>query len=70
MRVNVAAEALFASSLQPSDHPTREEVRRAIRRCLAVSGLVGCVAVVATEYGEHPDSAVARMSWALSMVDR
>jgi uncharacterized membrane protein len=66
----VRAEALFASDLQPSDHPTPGQAAAAVLASLrACGGATGCAAVVAAEYGEHPETAVARMRWALAQVD-
>jgi hypothetical protein len=63
------AEALFASSLQPSDRPTPRETRAAIDATLLVyGGPAGCAARLAAEYGEHPEVAVLRMRWALALV--
>lgn len=63
------AEALFASGLQPSDHPASAQVRAAIRASLRTHrGACGCAAVCAAEYGEHPETAPLRMRWALSVV--
>ena len=62
------AEALFVSSLQPSDHPTAAEVAAAIEGSMVTfGGLWGCAAALAAEYGEHPETAAARMRWALSL---
>lgn len=69
MMTEEAAEALFASPLQPSENPTIDEVEGAVRRSLtAFGGARGCAAAVAVEYGDHPDNASARMRWALSLV--
>jgi hypothetical protein len=63
------AEALFVSPLQPSDRPTPDEARAAIRASLrAHHGTRGCAAAFAVEYGDHPDAAAARMRWALGLV--
>jgi hypothetical protein len=62
------AEALFVSYLQPSQWPTPDEVREAISTTLRVRGTHGCAAVFAEEFGEHPDTAAGRMTWALSTV--
>jgi hypothetical protein len=63
----VRAQALFASCLQPSEHATPTELARAIRDSLrGHHGAAGCAAVVATEDGDHPDAAAARMRWALA----
>jgi len=52
----VLAEALFASPVQASEYPDPDQVRRAIG------------AQVAAEFGDHPDTAVARMRWALATI--
>ena len=62
------ADALFASALQCSDEPTAAQVRRAIGMATSALGPVGCAARVAQEYGEHPETAVARMRWARAAV--
>ena len=64
------SEALFASHLQPSEHPTAEQVKAAIRATVRNLHVWGCAAVVATEYGDHPETAVARMRWVLTEVSR
>jgi hypothetical protein len=61
----VRAEALFASTLQSSESPTADQVRRAVSATLRRLGANGCAALLAGEFGEHPDSAAARMTWAL-----
>jgi hypothetical protein len=65
----IRAEALFASSLRPSDQPDRSQVDAAIAASLSRFGPGGCVCAMAQEFGEHPDTAAARMRWALTMVD-
>ena len=60
---DLAAEALFVSSLQPSECPSRQAVERAVTAMLLLHGSDGCAAEVATEFGDHPDIAVRRMSW-------
>jgi len=63
------AEAVFASSLQPSEAPTSAEVRVAIRTSLRRHhGSRGLAAFCAAEYGDNPDTAVARMRWAIALV--
>ena len=64
----VRAEALFASCLQGSEQPCAEQVRRAVATTLRQVGIRGCVACVASEFGDHPETAVARMAWALATV--
>ena len=62
------AEALFASTLQPSGSPSSEQVRRVVATTLRRLGTGGCAARTAAEFGDHPDTAVARMCWALSTI--
>jgi hypothetical protein len=70
MSRTVRAEALFVSDLQPSQGPTASQVAAAVLASLrARGGASGCAAAVAAEYGEHPEIAVARMRWALALVD-
>jgi hypothetical protein len=66
--VAVRAEALFGSVLQPSESPDPEQVQRAVTATLRRLGLRGCPAHVAGEFGDHPDTAVTRMTWALATV--
>jgi hypothetical protein len=61
----VCAEALFVSSLQSSDRPSPDQVRRAVTAALRQLGINGCAAQLAGEFGDHPDTAAARMTWAL-----
>ena len=66
--VEQLAEALFVSQLQPSDRPSADQVRAAIEASLlAFGGIDGCAARCAGEFGEHPEVAVMRMRWALSV---
>src|SRR5579875_560617 len=60
----VRADALFVSALQRSDTPTAGQVRRAVATAVRSFGSRGCVERVAQEFGDHPDTAVARMRWA------
>ncbi|WP_432984441.1 hypothetical protein [Dactylosporangium sp. CA-233914] len=64
----VRAEALFASTLQMSERPADGDVRAAVTSTLRRIGVQGCVARVATEFGEHPECATGRMGWALGMI--
>ena len=64
----VRAEALFVSALQPSGSPSPDQIRRAVAATLQRLGVRGCAARVAGEFGDHPDTAVARMSWALATI--
>ncbi|MFG1661341.1 hypothetical protein ACGFIY_33020 [Micromonospora chersina] len=65
---NVLAEALFASDLQQTDDAPSEVVRAAVADSLGRHGVRGCEACVAVEYGDHPETAVPRMRWAVSRV--
>jgi hypothetical protein len=58
------ADALFASALQISDAPSAVQVKQAIDAATCALGDMGCVAKVAQEFGEHPETAVTRMRWA------
>jgi len=60
----VSANALFASSLQPSDRPDPAQVLVAISVTFEALGDTGCAARVAQEFGDHPETAVSRMRWA------
>ncbi|WP_344615453.1 hypothetical protein [Dactylosporangium salmoneum] len=64
----VRAEALFASVLQASQEPTPAQVRTAVTSTLRRYGVTGCAARVAGEFGEYPETAAARMAWALEMI--
>jgi hypothetical protein len=64
----IRAEALFVSSLQPSGSPTPDQVRQAVATTLWRLGVRGCAAWMAGEFGDHPDTAAARMSWALETI--
>ena len=61
---DVRTEALFASDLQISQHPTAELIRAAVNATVDRLGPTGCAALVAQEFGEHPDCAPGRMRWA------
>jgi hypothetical protein len=63
------AEALFASDLQPSQAPSSEAIRAAVDSTLARYGTDGCTALVASEFGDHPDLAVRRMTWVRRIMD-
>jgi hypothetical protein len=64
----VRAEALFASAVQSSESPGPDHVRHAVSGTLRRLGIRGCAARVAGEFGDHPDAAVARMTWALMTI--
>jgi hypothetical protein len=65
---NVRAEALFASRLQPVDDPSAEQVHDVVTTTLRTLGIRGCAAHMAGEFGDHPDSAAARMRWAKATI--
>ena len=60
----VWADALFVSVLQRSDKPDAGQVRQAIAAAIRAHGDQGCAQQVAQEFGDHPETAVARMHWA------
>ena len=60
---SMRAEALFVSDLQPSECPSRQKVEDAVTRMILRHGSDGCAAVVAEEFGDHPEEAVRRMCW-------
>ncbi|MDT4988986.1 MAG: hypothetical protein QOI74_3080 [Micromonosporaceae bacterium] len=64
----VRAEALFASPLQSSEHPEADAVRGAVAATLRSLGRDGCAGQLAGEFGEHPETAAARMMWAIATV--
>jgi hypothetical protein len=59
-----ATDALFASALQCSDEPSAGQLRQTIDAAVRAFGASGCAARVAQEFGDHPETAVARMRWA------
>ncbi|HEV3380869.1 MAG TPA: hypothetical protein VG142_07815 [Trebonia sp.] len=58
------ADALFVSALQSSQQPSLSQIRQAIAGALDAYGDAGCAGRVAQEFGDHPESASARMLWA------
>jgi hypothetical protein len=64
----VRAQALFVSALQPSESPAHDQIRRAVATTVRRLGSRGCAAQVAGEFGDHPDTAAPRMTWALATV--
>jgi hypothetical protein len=60
------AAALFASELPTGSRPA--DVNAAVASAVhACGGTRGCVAVMATAYGDCPETAAPRMRWALSV---
>lgn len=62
------AEALFASDVQPSQGLGLRAARHEALRTLGRLTEAGCACCVAAEYGNHPDTAAARMKWARTAV--
>jgi hypothetical protein len=58
------ADALFVSALQRSEELSTGHVRLAVAAAVRAFGSRGCAERVAQEFGDHPDTAVARMRWA------
>ena len=68
LSINAArADALFVSALQRSDEPTASQVRLAVATAVRAFGSRGCVERVAQEFGDHPETAMARMRWARTL---
>ena len=65
---HVRAEALFLSDVQSSESFSAERIRRAVMTTVRRHGPRGVAALVAEEFGEHPDMAVNRMGWVLGVV--
>lgn len=61
-------EALFASDVQASQHPDSRQVSAAIAQVIDKFGVEFCLARVAQEFGDHPETAAARMHWAKQAV--
>jgi hypothetical protein len=62
------AEALFVSALQSSESPAPDQVRGAVATTVRRLGIAGCAAEMAREFGDHPDTAAARMTWAMATI--
>ena len=58
------ADALFVSALQRSDDPSVGQIRQAIAAAIGAFDYSGCTERVAQEFGDHPETAAARMRWA------
>jgi hypothetical protein len=58
------ADVVFVSALQRSDNPSTGQVRKAVAAAVRAHGGRGCAQRVAQEFGDHPETAVARMRWA------
>jgi hypothetical protein len=69
LSVNVVrTDALFVSALQRSEEVSVGQVRAAVARIIREFGSRGCAEWVAQEFGDHPETAVARMQWARQVV--
>lgn len=66
--IDLLVEALFASNLQPSEHPGTALVRDTVAALVFKPGELECSARVAQEFGEHPEAACCRMAWAREAV--
>jgi hypothetical protein len=68
--VSDLAQVLFASALQASENPSPDQVRTSIEHELrACDGdCTGCAVYVAQEAGDHPETYLTRMRWALDAV--
>lgn len=64
------AQLLFTSTVQPSEDPTPERIRKTIDDLLCACGgdPANCAASVAQEAGDHPECFASRMRWALNTV--
>lgn len=68
LRNVVAVEALFVSDVQASDHPDGDALWAAVQCYVDRFGVAGCAALVAQEFGEHPDVACRRMRWCRDVI--
>jgi hypothetical protein len=64
------ADALFVSVLQRSDDPSAGQIRQAIAAAIGAFDYSSCAGRVAQEFGDHPETAVARMRWARTVTDQ
>jgi hypothetical protein len=70
MTADDLAEALFCSDLSCACQPTQQEVLEAIAAAMRLhNGVGGCLGDLASEYGDHPELAVARMRWAVAVIE-
>jgi hypothetical protein len=70
-RLNITdarCEALFASKLRQSDTPTAAELAEIVSTMVRQYGVRGCAAFMAWEFGDHPETAAARMRWVRQLV--
>jgi hypothetical protein len=64
------AQILFASPLQPLDHPTVAQIHGTVSRALEACGgdCSSYAGHVAQEAGDHPELYQRRMRWALATI--
>jgi|SRR5580704_1220309 hypothetical protein len=64
------AHLLFACPVQPSQHPSPAAIRKAVAAQFHRCGgeVAASLGEVAQEAGDHPDSYVLRMRWAIRSV--
>ena len=62
------ADVIFVSSLQRSQAPDFKTLVSAARQVLTRLSRLECAGLVALEFGNHPETAVARMRWCRSVV--
>jgi hypothetical protein len=60
--------ALFVA-VQQQDDVIDEAVRESIDRAIGEFGVTGCAERVAQEFGDHPDTAAARMRWVRAVIE-
>jgi hypothetical protein len=63
----VRADALFVSALQRYEQLSAGQIRQAVDAAVRAYGKLGCAERVAQEFGDHPETAVARMRWAVQV---
>jgi hypothetical protein len=66
------AQILFASPIQPLDHPTNTQIHSTISRALKTCGgdYSSYAGHVAQEAGDHPELYQQRMRWALTTIGK
>ncbi len=57
------------SALQRSEQPSDDQIRQAAAAAVRTLGPRGCAERVAQEFGDHPETAAARMRWARTRAD-
>lgn len=70
MIANARAEALFVSPLSRFADTDEDAVHTAISHAIANLHTAGCAEAVAQAYGDCPETAAARMTWARTLVAR